>query len=158
MAQPSPRITLGQVQRVVTLFATLSNINWKGFKPVIDKIKALWARLDLKDYWGRLLLIAAAAILIGFVLFDWRSQAVQKVEARAEVVRITAERDTLALKVAGDAAASAERQRILMLMAEHNQKEMDDLQESISANPDWANQPIPRGVRDSLRGASPTSR
>lgn len=151
MARPAPRITLGQVQRVVTLFATLSNINWKGFKPVIDKIKALWARLDLKDYWGRLLLIAAAATLIGFVLFDWRSQAVGRVEARAEVARITAERDTLALKIAGDAAASAERQRILVALAEHNQEEMDALQETIEANPDWANQPLPPELRRSLQ-------
>lgn len=150
MARPAPRITLGQVQQVASLLVSLSNINWKGFKPVIDKIKALWARLDLKDYWGRLLLIGAAAILIGFVLFDWRSQAVQKVEARAEVIRITAERDTLALKIAGDEAASTERQRILMILAEHNKEEMDALQESIAANPDWANQPIPDDLRRRL--------
>jgi hypothetical protein len=150
MARPAPRLTLGQVQQVASLLVSLSNINWKGFKPVIDKIKALWARLDLKDYWGRLLLIGAAAILIGFVLFDWRSQAVGRVEARAELAQVTAERDTLALQVMGNAAASAERQRILLLMEEHNQESMDDLQESIQANPDWANQPIPDDLRRRL--------
>jgi hypothetical protein len=128
----------------------LSNINWKGFKPVIDKIKDLWAKYGLKDYWGRLLLIGAAAILIGFVLFDWRSQAVQKVEARAALAVAVAERDTLALKIAGDAAASAERQRILVILAEHNQEEMDGLQETIEANPDWANQPLPPELRRRL--------
>jgi hypothetical protein len=129
----------------------LSNINWKGFKPVINTIKDLWAKYGLKDYWGRLLLIGAAAILIGFVLFDWRSQAVQKVEARAEVIRITAERDTLALKIAGDEAASTERQRILIALAEINREDMEELNETLGNNPDWANQPLPPELRQRLR-------
>ena len=109
MARPAPRITLGQVQQIASLLVNLSNINWKGFKPVINTIKDLWAKYGLKDYWGRLLLIGAASILIGFVLFDWRSQAVQKVEARAALAVAVAERDTLALKIAGDTAASMSR-------------------------------------------------
>lgn len=152
-----PRPTLGQVNQVAQLLVNLSNINWKGFKPVINTIKNLWAQYGLKNYWGRLLLIGAAAILIGFVLFDWRSQAVGRVEARAELATAIAERDTLALQVMGNAAASAERQRILLLMAEHNQETMDDLQASIEANPDWADQPIPDDLRKRLPN-NPASR
>jgi len=151
MAAGPPRPTLGQAVQVAQLLSWLSNINWKGFKPVIDKIKALWARLDLKDYWGRLLLIGAAALVIGFVLFDWRSQAVQKVEARAALAVAVAERDTLALKIAGDTAAAAERQRILVILAEHNQEEMDDLQETIDANPNFTNQRLPDELRRRLQ-------
>jgi hypothetical protein len=151
MARPAPRITLGQVQQVASLLVSLSNINWKGFKPVINTIKDLWAKYGLKDYWGRLLLIGAASILVGFVLFDWRSQAVQKVEARAEVIRVTAERDTLALKIAGDEAASTERQRILIALAEINREDMEELNETLGNNPDWANQPLPPELRQRLR-------
>jgi hypothetical protein len=116
----------------------------------MDKLKALFSTLNPKGYWGRLILIIIGAALIGFTLFDWRSQAVQKVEARAALAVVTAERDTLALKIAGDAAAATERQRILMILAENNKEEMDALQESLAANPDWANQPIPDDLRRRL--------
>jgi len=157
MPRQAPRLSLGQVQQVVTLLATLANFNWKGLKAMFGWVKSIQSRvaalanqLDLKDYWGRLILIGLAAILIGFVLFDWRSQAVQKVEARAALAVAEAERDTLALKIAGDAAAYNERQRILMLLAESNRADMEELNAAIEDNPDWANQPLPPELRRRL--------
>lgn len=151
MASGPPRPTLGQAVQVAQLLSWLSNINWKGFKPVIDKIKSIWSALDVKKYWGRLLLIGLATALIGLVLFDWRSQAVQRVEAQAALAVAVAERDTLALKVAGDAAASAERQRILMALAETNRVDMEELNETLENNGSWANQPLPPELRQRLR-------
>lgn len=151
MSRLAPRVSLGQAVQVAQLLSWLSNINWKGFKPVIEKIKGLWGTLDLKEYWGRLLLIAAAALLIGFVLFDWRSQAVQKVEARAALATVMAERDTLALKIAGDAAAATERQRILLALAETNRVDMEALNDTLENNGTWANQPLPPELRQRLR-------
>lgn len=118
---------------------------------MFDRVKALWSRMDLKEYWGRLLLIGAAALLIAFILFDWRSQAVQKVEARAALAVMTAERDTLALKIAGDNAAQTERQRILLLLAETNRIDMEELNVILENSPDWSNQPLPDELRRSLR-------
>lgn len=143
--------TLGQAVQLATLISVIANINWKGLKAPMNKIKELWGRWNLNDYWGRLVLVLIAAGLLGFVLFDWRHQAVQNAEKTAALAVVTAERDTLALKVSADEAARVERARILTELAELNTQQLEQLQESIDANPDWANQPLPRDLRERLR-------
>lgn len=158
MARPSPSGIAKAVQPLASLILTPSNINWKGFKPVLNFLKSIPGRakgfadsVDLKDYWGRLILVTIAGLLIGFVLFDWRSQAVQKTEAKAALAVAVAERDTLALKLRADEAARLERTLILSELAKMDEVEIKELQEALDANPDWASQPIPTGVRNSLR-------
>lgn len=151
MGRPSPSEVAKAVQPIASLLLTISNINWKGFKPIMQKLTDWIDRINLKDYWGRLILVFIAAVLIGFVLFDWRRQAVENVEAKAALAVAVAERDTLALKVKSDEAARMERTLILAELAKMDEVEIKQLQEALNENPDWANQPIPAGVRDSLQ-------
>ena len=142
---------VGQAVQVAQLLSLLANMNWKGLNTMLSKIKAWFSLLNPKAYWGHLILIMIGGVLIGFILFDWRSQAVQKVEARAALAVAIAERDTLALKIAGDQAAATERNRILLLLAENNRIDMEELNETLARNPGWANQPLPDELRRSLQ-------
>lgn len=118
---------------------------------MLTGLKTWAANLNLKDYWGRLILVTVAGALIGFVLFDWRRQAVEATEAKAAAIALAVERDTLLLKVKSDEAARMERTLILSQLAEMDDAEIKQLQEALDENPDWANQPIPSSVLDSLR-------
>ena len=48
-------------------------------------------------------------------------------------------------------AALEKRAKKAEALAAKTKKENHDLQEALSANPGWANEPIPAGVRNSLR-------
>lgn len=150
MAGP-PRPTLGQAVQTVQLVSAVANINWKGLKTIMSWLKDQVTKFNLQDYWGRLILVFIAAVLIGFVLFDWRRQAVENVENKAALAVAVAERDTLALKVRADEAARNERGRILQELAALNTKQLEELQETLDQNPDWANQPLPHDLRERLR-------
>lgn len=117
----------------------------------MNAVKTWFGNLNLKDYWGRLILVTVAGVLIGFVLFDWRRQAVESTEAKAALAVAVAERDVLDLKVRADEAARIERTLILTELAKMDEKEIKQLQEALDANPDWANQPTPSAIRGSLR-------
>jgi uncharacterized protein YhaN len=151
MARGLPLPSLGQSVQAATLLSIVANINWKGLRTMFNGLTAAFPLLNLPKNWGRLLLMVVASLLIGAVLIDWRRNAVEAVEARAELAVAIAQRDTLALKVSADEAARLERGRILAELAELNKKELEALQETLNENPDWANQPIPDGVRGRLR-------
>lgn len=151
MAGKSRVPTLGQSIQLVQLLSMLANFNWKGLRTIMSAVKTWFRLLNLKDYWGRLILVTVAGVLIGFVLFDWRRQAVENVEAKAALAVAVAERDVLALKVRADEAARIERTLILAELAKMDEVEIKQLQEALDANPDWANQPIPDAIRNSLQ-------
>jgi len=143
--------TMGQALVLVQIVSTIANFNWKGLKTPMLALKKLWDSLNLKEYWGRLILVGLAVLLISACLYDWRRQAVERVEAEAALAVAVGQVRVLELKVNADEAARKERADILIALAKQNKEDIDDLQESVDASPDWANQRTPADVLARLR-------
>lgn len=159
--RPAP-ISINQVLTAVQIVSALGNINWKGIKAMwlgiasffgglFGKAKSSLSNPALKEYWGRALLIILAAIIVGFVVYDWRKQTVEATEAKAALAVSVAEVQTLKLQVAADRAAREARGQVLVELAEQNKVAMGELSEAVEANPEWSNQPLPKELRDALR-------
>lgn len=159
--RPAP-ISINQVLTAVQIVSALGNINWKGIKAMwlgiasfcggqFGKAKASLTNPALKEYWGRALLIILAAIIAGWVVYDWRKQTVEATEAKAALAVSVAEVQVLRTKVAADEAARNARGQLLVELAEQNEKAVEELQVAVDANPEWSNQPLPKELRDALR-------
>jgi hypothetical protein len=105
----------------------------------------------VKDYWGRILLVGLGAILIGFVLYDWRSTYVENKELAAEKVALTATIATYEREKAAELEARAVRAEQLAKLSEEQVKALAEVREIMDANADWANQPIPPALAERLR-------
>ena len=159
--RPAP-ISINQVLTAVQIVSALGNINWKGIKAMYLGIASFFGGLfgraksfvgnpALKEYWGRALLIILAAIIAGWVVYDWRKQAVEATEAKAALAVSVAEVQVLRTKVAADEAARNARGELLVELAEKNDKAMDELAVAVDKNPEWSNQELPKELRDALR-------
>jgi hypothetical protein len=159
---PLGAINPQQVLGFVQIVQVIGNINWKGYKTMwlgiasffgglFGKAKSAVTDPALKEYWGRLVLIILAAIIVGFVVYDWRRQTVEKTEARAALAVAEAELQTLKIKSAADEAARTARAEVLMELAQKNEEAVAELKTAGEANPEWSNQPLPKELRDALR-------
>lgn len=159
--RPAP-ISINQVLTAVQIVSALGNINWKGIKGMFLGIASFFGGLfgkakrsltdpALKEYWGRALLILLAAIIVGFVVYDWRKQTVEAAEAKAALAVSVAEVQVLRTKIAADEAARNARAQVLVELAEENKVAMGELATAVEKNPEWSNQPLPKELRDALR-------
>lgn len=155
-------INPSQVLGVVQIVQVLGNINWKGYKTMwlaisgffgglFGKAKSAVTDPALKEYWGRLVLIILAAIVVGFVVYDWRRQTVEKTEAKAQVAVLAAENQTLKITLAANEAARTARAEVLVDLAQKNEVAVQELQDAADKNPEWSNSPLPKELRDALR-------
>lgn len=104
----------------------------------------------LPDYWGRILLVGFAAILVCFVAYDWRRAHVEKLEAEAAVIAITAERDTLIRERNAELVARAQRAETLAQLSADQVEALAEVKEIMEQNKDWASQPLPDALRQRL--------
>lgn len=95
-------------------------------------------------------LCVALLAALGGGLWAWKASA-DLSTARSEVSRLTAENTALAKgSKAGDKASETQSQGY-KAAGEQASKRQEKLEKAIERNPDWANQPIPSDVLDSLR-------
>lgn len=138
---------MGSALQLASLVLTVSNINWKGISMSINAVRG-WAS---KISWGKVVPAIIVLVLLLVAVWDWRKAHTDLVEARAEVTAITAQRDTLLLKVTADEAARAERGRLLEELAQEQVKALDEVKTAVENSGDTARQPLPRELRDALR-------
>lgn len=95
-------------------------------------------------------LLVALFLALGAGVWAWKASA-DLSTARSEVTRLTAENTALAKgSKAGDKASETQSQGY-KAAGEQASKRQEKLEKAIERNPDWANQPIPSDVLDSLR-------
>lgn len=141
MASPRPTINLAGVLTAVQVVSALGNINWKVYLTLATK---------LRDYWGRIALVGVAALLVLFVCYDWRRAHVEKLQAEAAVVAITAERDTLIRARDAELIARAQRAEDLANLSADQVQALAEVKEIMAANKEWASQPLPEDLRRRL--------
>ena len=105
----------------------------------------------VKDYWGRILLVGLGAILIGFVLYDWRSTYVENKALTAEKVALTATIATYEREKTAELQARALRAEQLAKLTAEQVEALSEVKEILDENKDWANQPIPPALAERLR-------
>ncbi|WNV48188.1 I-spanin [Caulobacter phage Quill_5.2] len=107
--------------------------------------------MTLKPIYGPIFgLLVVLVAALGGGLWAWKASR-DLTSARNEVSRLTAENTTLAkASKAGDQAANTQATGHKAAITEQA-KRQDKLEKAIERNPDWANQPIPNDVLDSLR-------
>lgn len=137
--------TLSQLLTVVNILNAVGNINWKAHYKMFQTIKD-----RLPDYWGRILLIAFAAVTVAFVVFDWRRAHVEKLEARSEVIAITAERNTLIRERDAELIARAKRAEALASLTKDQVAALAEVKEILEQNEEYASQPLPEELRRRL--------
>lgn len=141
MAAPRGPINLAGVLTFVQIVSTLGNINWKGLAKMATPIR---------DYWGRIALVGIAAALVLFVCYDWRRAHVEKLEAEAAVVAVTAERDTLIRARDAELIARAQRAEDLANLSTEQVQALAEVKDIMAKNKDWASQPLPEELRRRL--------
>lgn len=144
MARPKGP-TMAQIMAGVQIVQAIGNINWKGYKLILDKVKSV-----LPDYWGRALLVAFAAGLVFLVAYDWRRAHVEKLEAEAAVLAITVERDTLLREKNAELIARAQRAEDLANLSAEQVEALAEVKEILAENEDWASQALPEELRRKL--------
>lgn len=107
-----------------------------------------WAK---KISWGKVVPAIVVLILLLVAVWDWRKAHTDLVEANATIVAVTAERNTLLLKVTADDAARTERDRILEELGKAQVVALDEVKTAVEASGDTARQPLPKELRDALR-------
>ncbi|ATI16358.1 Rz-like spanin [Caulobacter phage Lullwater] len=104
-----------------------------------------------KTLYGPLLaLFVVLVAALGGGLWAWKASR-DLSTARSEVSRLTAENLTLAKGREADDKAANTQAKGYKAAGEQAAKRQEKLEKAIEANPDWANQPIPSDVLDSLR-------
>lgn len=140
-----PRISvpnLGPVLTAAQIVSTIANINWKGLTKMGGPIK---------EYWGRIVLVAIAAVILGLVLFDWRSVSHEKDLVVKELVAAQATIRVLEREKAAELEARAVRAEQLAKLTEEQVAALAEVKEILDDNKDWANQPIPPALAERLR-------
>lgn len=138
---------MGSALQLASLVLTVSNINWKGINMTINAVRG-WAK---KISWGKVVPAIVVLILLLVAVWDWRKAHTDLVEANATIVAVTAERNTLLLKVTADDAARTERDRILEELGKAQVVALDEVKTAVEASGDTARQPLPKELRDALR-------
>ena len=133
---------LGPVLTLAQIVSTVANINWKGLRNVTNPIK---------DDWGRIILVGIAAVVVGFVLYDWRSTAHEKELVNRELVAAQATIRTLEREKSAELEARAVRAEQLAKLTEDQVKALSEVKEILDENKDWGNQPIPPALAERLR-------
>lgn len=97
-------------------------------------------------------LVIASALLWGTMTRNALVQARKDVAALSEALSVSeAENGTLRKLRAADTSAVASRDKEVTVINTKEAKGRAETVKALEANPDWANQPIPRDVLDSLR-------
>jgi hypothetical protein len=143
MARSGPK--LSQILTAVQIVQVLGNINWKAYINMWNQLKA-----KLPQYWGRLLLVGFAGALVVLVAYDWRRAHVDKAEAQAAIVSITAERDALIRERDAELVARAQRAETMARLTEEQVTALAEVKAIMEENREWASQPLPDALRRRL--------
>lgn len=133
---------LGPVLTIAQIVSTVANINWKGLRPMGGLVK---------EYWGRIILVGIASVVIGFVLYDWRAVTHEKELVVNELVAAQATIRVLEREKAAELEARAVRAEQLAKLSEEQVAALAEVKEILDENKDWANQPIPPALAERLR-------
>lgn len=117
-------------------------------------ISTLWAALRGLPRWtwiGIGLILASAALWIG-VLRHQVSEGREKIDALSGALRASQEQVAILEHLrAADTAAAMAREAELTRIANKEAKDRAKLDRAFRDNPEWASQPVPRSVADSLQ-------
>lgn len=101
-------------------------------------------------YW-RTSLAALGALLVAFLIWQVTSYRASTKELSADLLAAQGEVSLLRSAREADTAALAKRQEVRTIIIEREAHGLSVTQKALANNPDWAAQPIPPAVLDSLR-------
>lgn len=111
-----------------------------------------WNWLVPTGRW-KLALITMTVIAAAAYIASLKLNLAAERQGRADDARVVAEQRADALQTAstGRTAANEARSSARKTIATETATKKKELDDALAANPDWANQPVPRAVADSLR-------